>query len=36
MEEGVSEDSKNEVNKVVDILKNKGYEVKEISLPMMG
>ena len=35
MEEGVSEDSKNEVNKVVDILKNKGYEVKEISLPMI-
>ncbi len=35
MEEGVSEDAKNEVKKVVEILKSNGYEVKEVSLPLI-
>ena len=35
MEDGISDEAKNEVNKVVEILKSKGYKVKEISIPII-
>jgi aspartyl-tRNA(Asn)/glutamyl-tRNA(Gln) amidotransferase subunit A len=34
MQEGVSEDSQNEVNKVTQLLENSGHEVVETSLPL--
>ena len=34
MQEGVSHESQNEVNKVVNLLKDKGHDVIEISLPL--
>ena len=34
MQEGVSNESQNEVNKVVNLLKEKGHDVTEISLPL--
>jgi aspartyl-tRNA(Asn)/glutamyl-tRNA(Gln) amidotransferase subunit A len=35
MEDGISDDARNEVNKVIEILKSSGYEVKEISIPII-
>ena len=35
MEDGISDEAKNEVNKVIEILKSKGYKVKEISIPII-
>ena len=35
MEDGISDEAKNEVNKVVEIFKSKGYKVKEISIPII-
>ena len=35
MEDGISEESKKEVDKVIDILKQKGYNIKEVSLPLI-
>ena len=35
MEDGISDEAKNEVNKVTEILKSNGYEVKEISIPII-
>ena len=34
MQEGVSNESQDEVNKVVNLLKEKGHDVTEISLPL--
>jgi len=35
MEEGISDEARNEVNKVIETLKNSGYEIKEISIPII-
>ena len=35
MEDGISDEAKNEVNKVIEILRSKGYKVKEISIPII-
>ena len=35
MEDGISDEAKNEVNKVTEILKSNGYEVKEKSIPII-
>ena len=35
MGDGISDEAKNEVNKIVEILKSKGYKVKEISIPII-
>ena len=34
MEDGISDEARNEVNKVIEILKSSGYQVKEISIPI--
>ncbi|MDA9607404.1 Asp-tRNA(Asn)/Glu-tRNA(Gln) amidotransferase subunit GatA [Candidatus Actinomarina] len=35
MEDGISDESRNEVNKVLQGLKEKGYQIKEVSLPLI-
>ena len=35
MGDGISDEARNEVNKVTEILKSSGYEVKEISIPII-
>jgi aspartyl-tRNA(Asn)/glutamyl-tRNA(Gln) amidotransferase subunit A len=35
MGDGISDEARNEVNKVIEILKSSGYEVKEISIPII-
>jgi aspartyl-tRNA(Asn)/glutamyl-tRNA(Gln) amidotransferase subunit A len=35
MEDGISDESRNEVSKVLESLKNQGYQIKEVSLPLI-
>ena len=35
MEDGISDESRNEVSKVLDNLKKQGYQIKEVSLPLI-
>lgn len=35
MEDGISDDSRNEVSKVLENLKKQGYQIKEVSLPLI-
>ena len=35
MEDGISDEARNEVSKVIETLKTSGYEVKEISIPVI-
>ena len=35
MEDGISDEARNEVSKVIETLKTSGYEVKEISIPII-
>lgn len=35
MEDGISDESRNEVNKVLQGLKEQGYQIKEVSLPLI-